>query len=279
MINEKVLYQEKMKTILHLFLLLTLAQPVWSQEEIPFKIISNRPIIEVNVNDTLYTNFCIDLGATGVGRLDDSVVNNLDLKVTGQISNYDGISTQNYDQVGPVTVSFAGVEYQDIGLMTRDYSPRHGLLGRGFFQNKLLTIDYLTENIIVEEGALKSGDPHVVDLEPPFDIKARIGKVEGLFHIDTGSSLPLMVPTEFLEKHNIKYENTGNVYNARRANTVHEIIEAKLMEEVEIAGIVLKDHIIMHSDMVNQINLGGETLRNFKLTVDQKNKLVRFINS
>ncbi len=245
-----------------------------SLEILPFELLHKRPVVPVLVNYKGPFKFAIDLGATGVGRIDTALISLLGLTITGTTQNYDGIHTRTENITGIESIKLGELEFNDVDLMTRNYNSHDGLLGRDFFADKLLTINYQAKQIYISNSELDVKKVEILAYETPFIVTGSVGNISTEFYLDTGSSLPLLIPTSFLQENDLSYENTGNVYKARRANTMHDINEAHLKEDVQIGEITLRDQLIFHSDIVNRINFGGEVLKDFILTIDPKNKLI-----
>ncbi len=268
--------------IIYIFLLLLSANLLFAQEKevIPFKLVSNRPHIEAFVNGKGPYEFMLDIGASGIGRIDMSLYNELKLPVVGTTSNFDGINFREEKEVGVEKLKLGSFEIEPGRLMMRDYGISvAGIIGSGFFEGKLLTIDYPNRQIIITEGELDPNDPSILAYDTParFRVKAKVGGIETIFHLDSGSGMTIQIPKSFLVDNQIDYEDLGVVGRARRANTVYEVSEAKLNVPVEIAGMKFEGLVVRYSDMAPEVNVGGRFLKDFSISIDQKKQLIKLI--
>lgn len=118
------------------------------KKNITFKNYSNSPYVFVKVNDKGPYLFLLDMGTSGIGRIDSLFVQELKLPVMGSTQNSDGINTRNENLVGIKTLEFGAIKLEDFEIMTRNYNRGnrpfkiYGILVRGFFKNHILTINY-----------------------------------------------------------------------------------------------------------------------------------------
>lgn len=243
-----------------------------------FVLDNNRPLIKVEVNGKPF-NFMLDIGASGIGRIDERIVKEMNLKTVGFQDNSDGINTTQLPLIGIDSLKFGSIEMKNIELMSRDYNRTKretltdGIIGREFFEKYLLTIDYPNKKVSFSQNSLNPKSKNVLRYERPFVVKGKIGKTEYEFHLDSGSNLDFHFPKKIIEK--LRFEDTGEVTTARRANTEFKLHGAIIKENFQLAKVKLKTFKAYYSEPQTWINVGGETLKSRKLTIDQKNKCLK----
>ncbi len=246
-----------------------------SVEEHDFTLYNGRIYIKVFLKNKPL-NFMLDIGASGIGRVDAKISKDLGLDSVGVIDNSDGVNVNNVPLVGINKLKFGSIEFKDIQLMSRNYNRANpaiymdGILGRGFFETYILEIDYPKSKIRFYKGNLDTTATDVLRYEIPFRVKGKIAGNVYEFNFDSGSNLDFHFPKSIIEK--FKFKATGVTSTARRANTEFKLHQAIINEKFQI-GSISKDSIgVYYSDLANEINVGGVFLRNYKLTIDQKNK-------
>lgn len=246
------------------------------------RIINNNLFVEVFVNDKGPYNFIFDSGATGIGRIDKRVVEQLDLKVVDSIKNYDGSGNYRIEAVVRIeNLSLGKIGLNNVELMTRDYNKSSkkaeiltdGIIGRDFFADYLLVIDCPNETMTVSKGSLNALSKGVLKYTQPFRINGCVGDIDTLFYIDTGSNLAMHFPKSIMDK--LDYENTGKKSIARKANSEYALQEAVLNNKIKLGKIHTKGLLVDYSEKITYINIGMKFLKNYKITFDQKNQLLK----
>ncbi|NKB90509.1 MAG: hypothetical protein GKS06_20065 [Acidobacteria bacterium] len=247
--------------------------PQISPVVIPFELVHNRVHVPVEVNEQGPFDFMIDTMASGTGRLNESLRASLGVEVVGQQSNSDGMRSAPIDVVEVETLALGPLVRSNVRLLTREYS-RDGMLGRDFFARDLITLDFASQQLRVETGALDRSDPRVLGYEHAFFVPARIGDRDVDVVIDTGSSLGLLLPLELADS--LETTDLVEAGSARTANSVLTLYDATLLEPFSIAGNVLTNLDVTFSD-VPWINLGARVLAEagLALTLDQRSQLLR----
>ncbi len=272
-----------MKTIIAFITLLSFSNfSAYTQdfEEINDIIIQDNNIyIKVYVNSKGPYNFIFDSGASGIGRIDQHLISELGLKVVDSIENSDGHNIKTEPLIGIEKLKFGRIELKNISLMSRDYNkkkkdiPIDGFIGRDFFEDYLLTIDCPNRKMIVSKDSLNVLEKDILPYTKPFYIKGRVGSIDTTFLFDTGSNLSLHFPKSIIDR--LHFENTSNKIMARRANTEFILQEAILKDDLKLGLIKAKNQTIFYSEKATWINVGMDFMKHYKITFDQKRKLVK----
>lgn len=244
--------------------------------EIPFELVNNRVHVPVSLNGQGPFDFMLDLGAWGMGRLDDSLRTALDIPVTRQEDNFDGINSEPINVITVESLALGAFVQRGVDLLSRNY-PMQGIIGQAYFEDHLLTIDYPRQVLRVSDGSLDTTDAHTVQYDEAFHVPVRIGDTDAMANIDTGSSLTMVFPMTYADR----LETTPLVETgvARRANTEFRIYSATLLEPLVIAGNTLADLEVVFAESVQRINVGSGLLRRFALAIDQRNQRIRLAPS
>ncbi len=245
------------------------------------KIVKNDLFIKVYINNEGPYNFILDLGASGLGRVDIELAKKLKLQVVDSISNFDGNNYRTENVMGVSKLKLGDIEINDIGLMVRDYNKNYkkgnirtdGIIGRDFFMDYLLTIDCPNNMITISNKSLDESCKAVLPYKDPFKVEGKIGQKKITFNIDTGSNMALHLPKSIIG--DLKYEDTKNRFIGRRANTEYVIQEAILKSKIKLGEIDVSNQLIGYSIKNTFVNIGMDFLKNYKLSFDQKNKLIK----
>ncbi|MBN8500739.1 MAG: clan AA aspartic protease, partial [Sphingomonadales bacterium] len=119
------------------------------QVNVPFTAIDGRIYVEATVNGRGPYIFALDTGASGVGRADSALVAALDLPYGEESATSDGIRESKVRTVRIEALRLGGLSRSNLQVIMRDYRSRlapeaafAGILGREFFADGLLIIDY-----------------------------------------------------------------------------------------------------------------------------------------
>lgn len=250
---------------------------------VPIEVEQGRVYADVMVNDAGPFRFMVDTGASGFGRADVRLVDELDLPASGSLGNSDGINTATVDVVRIESLGLGSLVRRNIEVMSRDYNRRvrqegeflMGIIGQEFFADRRLTIDYANSEIRSDCGSLSESDDHVIHYGQYFAIPITAGGIPMVGHIDTGSSLQMHLPLSWAERLGI--DDLEYVGEGRRAYTVFELYSGAIPGPVEIAGHTLHGVEARFSELADSINIGSGLLsrHNAMLTIDQANALLK----
>ena len=253
--------------------------PVVAEMSVPFKLIQSRIYVDAYVNGRGRFRFLVDTGAEGMGRADTTLVKELALPVTGTAENSDGVNTSTMITVNAGSLRLGNLERRDVELLSRDYNRRAtpetsiaGIIGRGFFEDGTLTIDFPARVLKFSRiKRLNPRDKDVVTYKEHIVIPFAIGhrKFEG--HIDTGSTLTMHLPMADVRQ--VKASPLEEAGQGHRANTVFNLFRTTLQEPVRISGLKLDRLTVITSREANWVNIGGGVLQQGILMLDQSRKL------
>jgi hypothetical protein len=234
----------------------------------PFEVVDGRIYVQARVNGAGPYRFMFDTGASGMGRADVRLVSELSIPIVGTSTNSDGVNTTTIDVVRLQSLSLGDMTRADVEVLSRDYSRDgesvefSGIIGREFFADGLLIIDYPARTLLFTRAALSAGDAGVLSYEDGFRIPIRIGDetVEG--SLDTGSNLTMHVPRSVYDR--IDADPLAPAGEGRRANTVFQLYRTRLHGPVRIGALTVSDVPAMVSDF----------LKDYVLAFDQRSRLV-----
>ena len=255
-----------------------------SDISVPFELIGGRPHIQVYVNGRGPFAFVLDTGAQGVGRADSLLVAMLGLGVVGSADVSDGITTREQATVridsmrcGPITLRNVVIPARRYGFRTKGGAPLMGILGPGFFADFTFTIDYPRSLLRVSPRRLNPADGRTLSYERPFRVPITLGSVERTAHIDTGFDRGIHIPladTSMVKPDTLAYAGEGETTQNRV-----RIYRGHVAMPVVIAGYHLEPIDALFTDQLPEVVLGGEALRHFVVSIDQRSRLVRIAQS
>lgn len=245
---------------------------------VPFEIVRGRIYVQVRVNGAGPYRFMFDTGASGMGRADTSLVNELAIPIAGTTTNSDGVNTTTINFVRLRSLSLGGMTRSNVEVLSRDYSRDgetvriSGIIGREYFADGLLVIDYPKRMLVFTRASLRPGDAGVLAYRGNFHVPVIIGveTVEGA--IDTGSNLTMHVPRSLYDR--ISAEPLVPAGEGRRANTVFQLYSTRLHGPVRIGALSASDIPAMVSDRAPRLNIGAGFLKDYVLAFDQRSQLV-----
>ena len=256
--------------------------PEMAVSSVPFEFDNGRIFVRVLVNGRGPYRFGFDTGASGMGRADSRLTAELSLPKAGEAGTSDGIKVATVDVVTVASLRLGDMEKRDVELLSRDYNkgrkaddaPLMGILGRDFFADRLVTINYPARTISFARGELKTGDQGVVGYTGSFVIPVCFGGTCYDGKVDTGSNRTLVLPKEVAGK--AKATAPVLVGQANRTNSVVSLYEMTLTEPVRVGGITALGQKAYYADPSDgAINIGSDFLKDYVLTIDQQNRRLR----
>jgi hypothetical protein len=258
---------------------------------LPMQDVGGRPVVEVRINGKGPYRFILDTGAS-MTVIDSELKNELKLKaVPGMRAAAPGhgpapeIVSVDALRVGGATLKGVTVALMPLGkLLTGEQRPR-GVLSASVFPGHLVTFDFPGRKIVLKKGALAASDTSTTlaygtdDLLPtlPLTIAGRETRVQ----LDTGSGYGLMLPTRFLEELPLasKPEPGGT---ARVHNGEAPITKARVDGPIALGPYALELPDVSFADVKALYgpprgNIGYQVLREFVVTLDSRNRLVRLV--
>jgi len=256
--------------------------PTFAQAKIEryqIKLVKNKVYIEAFINKKGPYNFLFDSGATGLGRLDVRLVKELGLEDAGDFRNSDG-NTIKIEKMAKVDQMKVGkLTIKNINLMYRDYNLNpgpmviDGVVGRDFFKDFLVSIDYPNQLLEISKNHLSINDPGVTSYDQAFYVTGKIGNIEGRFAFDSGSSQRFHFPEHIIKQ--VKNQPTGATSITKRANTNYNLTETILADTIWFGNKPFVNQKVNYSSLATWINVGTDFLKDHKITFDQKNKLIK----
>lgn len=244
----------------------------------PFEVVGGRIYVQARVNGAGPYRFMFDTGASGMGRADTSLVQELSIPIAGTTTNSDGVNTTTINVVRLQSLSLGGMSRTNVDVLSRDYSRDgatvriSGIIGREFFADGLLVIDYPARTLLFTRASLRPGDAGVLAYRDNFHVPVTIGAetVEG--SLDTGSNLTMHVPRSLYDR--IGADPLVPAGEGRRANTVFQLYSTRLHGPVRIGALSASDIPVMVSDRAPRLNIGAGFLKDYVLAFDQRSQLV-----
>ena len=247
---------------------------------LPFEIVHGRVYIQAEVNGQGPFTFAVDTGASGLGRADASLTEALRLSVTGSAETGDGVTVASVDTVRLDSLDVGGLVRTDLELMTRDYSSSappgaeiSGIVGRDFFSDGFLVIDFPSRTLTFSRAAGLSGNNEgALAYERPFRVPVSIGGVSMEANLDTGAGAALVLPQGLYEQVSAgPLEAAGR---ARLTNTVIETSRAIVSGPVSIGETKTRNVEARVSERFPEAMIGGHILQAYVVAIDQRSKLV-----
>lgn len=254
--------------------------------ELPMGMRGAMPTVEVRVNGDGPFVFALDTCASGMGRVDSSLVRRLGLPIVAQAAGGDGSGKTSAMSVAKVEYLEVGaLAFEDLELPSRDYNRPDlahvdGILGFGLFARGVLTLDFPRKIVRIEPAAALPGTDgqRVLALVPgpvaAFEIT--IGGRPVLAHIDSGNLVGRFVlPSELVSR--LTATGPGRaVGKARTVSGETEILEVPIRETITIGAFEFPNETVVHPSPGPTANVGAALLAGFRVSFDQTNGRVRF---
>lgn len=252
-------------------------------QEVSFEVEASKMFVEVLINDKPY-RFLVDTGASGYGRIDSQLVADLGIPITGTDTNYDGTNTAIIDRVSVDKISFAGITYENVSLLSRDFSRlpnskrkrNYGLIGQRFWQDYVMEVDYENRKIIFSDIPLSKEDKNTISYSRNFIIPFKVGELDVRGHVDTGSPFTILFPTEYTKEFTVS--ELREVGTAQSANTIFTCSVGAISDNISIAGHDVSNLTSVFAD-IGHVNIGMAFLRRYNLKIDQKNHLIQLLKN
>jgi hypothetical protein len=247
-------------------------------------------VVEVSVNGKGPYKFALDTGAAGGGRISPKIVEALGLPAVGEVMGGDpsGQNSRSMKIVEAGSLTIGGATFHKVQLVVREFPKRRnataaeyeGVLGIGLFQDLLLTLDYPARRVRIEKGELPPvDDKEIVAFENPFgipQIRLKIGDLEVETDVDSGNmNGELVLPASYIGK--VPLESEPKVVGKGRTGfNEFEIKQAPLKGGVRIGSQVVERPRTDFVEIFPHANIGHAFLSRFAVTLDQKNRRIRF---
>lgn len=245
------------------------------------------PLIELEIAGKKY-KFALDTGSGSGGRVPEEIVSRLHLDVIGIARAGDPSGRNSRDiklyripevKAGGATLNGLRVMAESDAGPNRSPSGFDGIIGATAFEGLLLTLDYPHRQVILDPRGMTRDEisrslPYGLEHGLPI-LTITIGQVKVDGHVDSGSDGGLSIPAKFKDQLHLDGE-PRIVGHLRTLFNETAIYSAKVKDPVAIGGMKLPiDQIEMH-DLFPFGNIGGQVLRRYRITFDQKLKRILF---
>ena len=239
---------------------------------IPMQDVGGRPLVDLLINGKGPFPFILDTGASAT-VIDNALVAELSLNTP----------LREVRMGDAVIENLPAYPFRGLAGLGGDRPPR-GVLSAAAFPGYLLTLDYPARKITLRRGELPAPDQRRVfeydDRDPlpmvPLQLPGRLYKV----HVDSGSPGGLMLPLRFLDELKL----TEKPVDSGRARTVageFALKTAPVEGTISLGEYPLDLPRVTFSDLrpgpaPGPGNIGYQVLRAFILTIDSKNRRLKF---
>jgi cytochrome c-type biogenesis protein CcmH/NrfG/predicted aspartyl protease len=274
-----------------------------SQTTVPFELVGNRPIINVRINDKKETlRFVLDTGS-GISVLSDETAKRLKIKpiIRGGFARGLG-GTGKFEIVYGFLNRFdiGEVSMRDVPIYIRkfhnDATRVDGYIGLGLISKFLTTVDYGTKTFSLVKKDAATPDTASSELSLPLRLTSSgflSGEVElqGVdvplnFIVDTGASVSVISDrvasdeqvSQFVGDEKLRVIGSAGVTEEVRTFVLPRVTFGK-NTRTDVTAVALDLDIINEASGFEQSGiLGGNFLKNYRLTFDFKNSRVTFVS-
>src|SRR5690242_1305706 len=248
--------------------------------KVPFEVVDGRIYVQARVDGRGPFRFAVDTGASGWGRADASLAAALHLKAQGQATNSDGIKAAQVATVHLDSLALGRLVRKNLGVMTRDYNSHmspaaafSGIIGRQFFADGLLVIDYPERTLSFSRKlVLPSTGKNVLGYERAFRVPVSIGDVQTEGNLDTGANVAFVLPESLFERVSnapLELAGQGRLPNSRIATQ-----RATVRGTFRIGGASLSNVEVRVADRYPELLVGAHALQHFVVMIDQRSKRI-----
>ena len=240
-----------------------------------------QPVVKATINGKGPFKLVLDTGAKAT-KLDDDVVKSLDLRLVRQTEIHEapGATPTVFEVVGVASLTLGGAVFRNFEATVLDYDEifdgkrrYDGVLGCPVFADCLLTLDYPGERVILKQGELPGPDGREIlnyqERDGLAGIRVVISRVPVEVIVDSGMA-GAMALAERLE---------DGVALARQPAKRSDIASQLNIREARLNGTLqLGRHRLIEPPVYffgTESAVGHKVLRNFVVTLDQKNGRVR----
>ena len=259
---------------------------------VPMKDWGGRPAVEARINGKGPFKLLVDTGTGFKAYLHDDLVKELGITTTGTLQTHCGKEKLDKITVGTLTIggaTFTGIE----GVRANDGpggaiagEDFRGILGLPLFKDCLLTLDFPGRRVMLEHGELPEPGGETIaysaDEEHDYGVTVTLSAAGTPVkaHIDTGS--PALVTLLNKWQKDLPLKGKPRVMGiARTPQGEARVSVATLDGTLKLGQHEWKNPHIDFADLGPMLdfdagNIGSRLLKDFAVTIDQKNHRVRF---
>jgi predicted aspartyl protease len=256
---------------------------------IPLRPLGTQPAVEVTVNGRGPYLFLVDTGASGVARIDSSLVDALKLPVVSQ-ETASGATQGGEVPIRRVAVARLGVGdrvYRNLQPLSRSYNTPGeylpdigGILALNLFAGELLTIDFPGRQLRIAKGELPPADGRTIlnyeERGGVIHVPISVGGLKLSALVDSGTDRSLDLPASVIRK--LRLGNFPHPIGQTEGVTGRVgIAEVTLDADITLGAHSVRAPAVTFSDAFEYPIIGSVFLHDFAVTIDQKNRRIRFI--
>ncbi len=255
---------------------------------VPLSPLGTQPGVPVLVNGHGPYLFLVDTGASGVARIDASVVKELKLPVVGTdtASGATGGAPVAIQRVAVTSLRVGKREYRDLQPLSRNYNTPGeylpdigGILALNLFKDELVTIDFPRRQLRIERCQLPPADGSTV---LPYEergglvyVPVTLGNERLMALLDSGTDRAIDLPTSIIRK--LRLANFPHpIGQAEGVTGKVGIAEANVDGDLRIGTQLVHRPAVTFSETFETPIIGSVLLHDFAVTIDQRNRRIRF---
>jgi len=258
--------------------------------DVALELVGGMPVISATVNGRGPFRFGVDTGAAGYLRVSPALAESLGLEQVGEAMAGDPsgrnpirIPIYRVQSLAFGDLTFSGVSTTPLPQLGPRAAQVDGIIGIGFFETMLLTIDYGRLRLSAGPGSLPAANGRDI-VETGLDrgiltLPLNIGDTVQHVHLDTGNTAqPLFLPAETVAT----LPTRGEARSIGRARTVSQEIAVQAIDlaaPVSVGTTRLAVASVGFPSASPAGNIGSLALRNMALTVDFANRRLRIVPS
>jgi len=245
---------------------------------VPVTLVSGRVYVDAAVNGRGPYRFAVDTGASGVGRVDASLVKALGLPVGRGATSSDALTTSTVDTTQLNTLTLGGLTRRNVEVITRDYRSRvskeaafDGILARDFFADGVLVIDYRRRELwFGRSWHVATDDAQALPYERAFRVPVTIDGRSFEAQLDTGADVELVVPKALWPQ--LTDAPLASAGQASLTNGKVGTERGVLHGPVRVGALTLSDVNARVIEGFPEVVLGSAALRNARIMIDPRSR-------
>jgi hypothetical protein len=267
--------------------------PVMTGEraDLDIQLVESMPTILATVNGRGPYRFGIDTGAPSYLRVTPALASALGLEPVGQALTGDPsgrnpvrVPVYRVDSLGFGGLTYSGISTTALNLPNPRLADLDGIIGIGFFEQLLLTIDYGRLRLSAAPGALPAADGREVvdatlDRGVLISVPLSIGGTVHQVHLDTGNTRhPFFMPADSIAA----LPTRGAARSIGVAHTVSQELQLQAIDlavPVSVGATRLPITDVGFPAVASAGNIGSQALAGMAVTVDYANRRVRIVPS